>query len=166
MAAAAAAGLVGVLSFVPAGSGVARAQGGSAGGGSNGRASGAPQMGPWKWWNDASVQKELGLSAEKSKEIDNFFEKRSKDLKPMADEFERQRQELDNMTRAAVADESVYALQVLRFESLQARLRESRTMMLYRMFRSLQPDQYKKLQDLLDRHYGRSSSTAPGRGRE
>jgi Spy/CpxP family protein refolding chaperone len=160
----AAAGLVCVLSlvFVGAGVGDVRAQGAS-----GGRASGGPQMmGPWKWWNDASVQKELGLSAQKVKDIDNFYEKRSKDLKPMADELERQRQELDNMTKAAVADESVYALQVLRVESLQARLRESRTMMLYRMFRSLQPDQYRKLQDLLDRRYGRSSNTAPGRGRE
>jgi Spy/CpxP family protein refolding chaperone len=123
-------------------------------------------MGPWKWWNDASVQKELGLSAEKIKDIDAFYEKRSKDLKPMADELERQRLELDNMTKAGVTDESVYALQVLRVESLGARLRESRTMMLYRMYRSLQPDQYRKLQDLLDRHYGRSSNNAPGRGRE
>lgn len=154
-----AAGLVCVLSLVSVGSGVGLAQGTS-----SGRPSGGPQMGPWKWWNDAGVQKELGLSAEKIKDIDNFFERRSKDLKPMADELERQRQELDNMTKAAVADESVYALQVLRVESLGARLRESRTMMLYRMFRSLQPDQYRKLQDLLDRHYGHSSNNAPARG--
>jgi hypothetical protein len=122
-------------------------------------------MGPWKWWLDSAVQKELGLSAEKIKDIDTYFEKRSKDLKPMADDWERQRLELENMTKAGVADESVYALQVLRVESLGARLRESRTMMLYRMFRSLQPDQYRKLQDLLDRHYGRSS-TGAARGRE
>jgi len=156
-----AAGLVCVLSLVSVGSGVAMAQGGSAG-----RSSGTPQMGPWKWWLDQGVQKELGLSAEKIKDIDNFFEKRSKDLKPMADDWERQRQELENMTKAGVADEPVYALQVLRVESLGARLRESRTMMLYRMFRSLQPDQYKKLQDILDRHYGRNSNNSPGRGRD
>jgi len=131
---------------------------------SNGR--GGSQMVPWEWWSDASVQKELGLSADKAKQIDDIFQKRSKDMKPLADEVSRLRGDLDKMTQAAVTDESVYWFQVLRVESLAARLRESRQMMLYRMYRVLQPEQNKKLQDIFDRRYSRNSSNTPGRGRE
>lgn len=137
------------------------------GGGRPSSSSNGSQMGPWEWWNDGGVQKELGLSADKVKQIDEYFQRRNRDLKPLVDLLTREKQDLDRMTQAATTDESVYSLQVFRVESLAARLRESRTMMLYRMFRSLQPDQYKKLQDILDRHYGRSSnSSSPGRGRE
>lgn len=127
---------------------------------SSGRGNSMP---PWEWWNDADVQKELGLSAEKIKRIDDIFERRSKDLKPMAEEFGRQVQVLDAMTKAAVVDEATYALQVTQVESLGARLRESRTVMLYRIYRELQPEQYRKLQDILARRAARFNG---GRGRE
>ncbi len=75
-------------------------------------------------------------------------------------EFVKQSEELDKMTRAAVVDESTYLLQVMRVESTRQRLNESRTVMLYRMYRQLTPDQHRKLQDLLDRRFNRG-----GRGR-
>jgi Spy/CpxP family protein refolding chaperone len=115
----------------------------------------------WEWWNDADVQKALGLSPEKIKRIDDIFEKRSRDLQPMAEEFRRQFAELDDMTKSATVDEATYGIQVLRVESLGARLRESRTMMLYRIFRELQPDQYKKLQDILA-HRGPARNSGAG----
>lgn len=158
-----------MLSMVIASSGVLAAQAPAA---TAGRSSGpaqpssGPQMGPWEWWNDPAAQKELGLSAEKIKQIDDLFERRSRDLKPMVEELQRQRLDLDKMTQAAVTDEPIYSLQVFRVESLQARLRESRTMMLYRMYRMLQPEQYKKLQIIMDRHYGHNPSNVPSRGRE
>lgn len=120
----------------------------------------------WEWWNDADVQKELALSADKVKQIDEFYQRRVKDLKPVVDEFMKQFKELDAMTKAAVVDEPIYSMQVLRVESLRSRLNESRTMMLYRIYRTLQPDQYKKLQDIFDRRARMAGSTPPGRGRE
>lgn len=136
----------------------------------NGR--GGPPQGPWEWWNDPEVQKELALSADKIKRIDDYFERRSKDMKPMVDKFQHEREVLDAMTQAATVDEATYALQVQEVQSLGARIGESRTMMLYRIYRELQPDQYKKLQEIIARHYGRSNSPPPsasgngGRGRE
>ena len=129
------------------------------------------QGGFYKWWNDPCVQKALGLAPEKIKRIDDFFEKRSKDMKPTADELQRQTQELDDMTRAAVVDEATYSLQVLRVESLLSRLRESRTVMIYRSYRELQPEQNRKLQEILDQrrrmNANAGGNTNPsGRGRE
>jgi Spy/CpxP family protein refolding chaperone len=123
---------------------------------------GLPSGGPssWEWWNDAGVQKELGLTAEKVKGINDFYSRRNQDLRPFVQEFLKQREELGKMTQARVVDESTYLLQVIRVESARARLNESRTVMLYRMYRSLTPEQHQKLQDIMDRRFNRDD----GRG--
>jgi Spy/CpxP family protein refolding chaperone len=124
----------------------------------------------WEWWNDADVQREIGLSAEKVHQIDDFYQRRIKDMKLIGDEFTKQFKELDAMTKAAVVDEPTYGLQVLRVESLRSRLIESRTMMLYRIYRILEPQQYRKLQDIFDRRARMGGPGNPGgpngRGRE
>ncbi|MEO7189924.1 MAG: hypothetical protein ABI051_02595 [Vicinamibacterales bacterium] len=115
---------------------------------------------PWPWWNDADVRKEIGLSAEKAKKINDIYQRRADDLKKIVDEWMKQSDDLQKMTKAALVDEGTYALQVLHVESLRSRLNESRTVLLYRMYRELQPDQYKKLQDIFARR-----SASFGRGR-
>lgn len=114
----------------------------------------------WEWWNDAEVQKELALPVDKIKQINDFFNRRNADLRPIVHEFLKQRADLDKMTSDRVVDESTYLLQVMRVEATRARLNESRMVMLYRMFRTLTPEQHQKLQDILDRRFSRS-----GRGR-
>jgi Spy/CpxP family protein refolding chaperone len=114
----------------------------------------------WEWWNDAEVQKELGLTAEKVKGINDFYSRRSQDLRPIVQEFLKQQEELGKMTQARVVDESTYLIQVMRVENARARLNESRTVMLYRMYRSLTPEQHQKLQSIMDRRFNRG-----GRGR-
>lgn len=120
----------------------------------------APNGLAWEWWNDIEVQKELGLSADKVKQINDYFNRRSSDLRPIVHDYMKQYEELDKMTRDRVVDESTYALQVMRVEAGRSRLSESRTLMLYRMYRLLTPEQYQKLQGLLDRRFNRG-----GRGR-
>jgi Spy/CpxP family protein refolding chaperone len=112
----------------------------------------------WEWWNDAEVQKELGLTPEKLQRINSYYTRRNTELRPMVHEFFRQSAELEKMTRDRVADESTYALQVLRVESVRARLSESRTLMLYRISRELTPEQNQKLQNILDRRFDRNRS--------
>lgn len=114
---------------------------------------GTPTTHGWEWWNDAEVQKELALSAEKIERISNFYSRRNADLRPILNEFIKQSEELEKMTRARVVDENTYSLQVLRVEAVRQRLNESRTMLLYRIYRELTPEQYVKLQDILDRRY-------------
>jgi Spy/CpxP family protein refolding chaperone len=155
----------GVLALVLGLTGVAAAADQGPGpGGMQGR---PPDLSRSKWWNDAEVQKELGLTADKVKRIDDFFERRSKDMKPMADKFQHEREVLDAMTQAATVDEATYALQVQEVQGLAARLGESRTMMLYRIYRELQPEQYKKLQEIFARRAAHGpAGPGSGRGRE
>jgi Spy/CpxP family protein refolding chaperone len=121
-----------------------------------GRGSGPSALG-WEWWNDAEVQKELALSADKIKRINDFYGRRNAELRPIVHDYVKQQAELDKMTRDRAVDEGTYSLQVLKVESSRARLNESRMVMLYRMFRELTPEQHNKLQDILDRRFNRGN---------
>lgn len=116
-----------------------------------------------EWWNDPEVQKELALSPDKIKRIHDLYSARTRNLKPLVEEFFRQSAELERMTTAAVTDESTYGLKVLQVETMRSRLNESRTVMLYRIYRELTPDQYKKLQDIFERRARRASNGEPPR---
>lgn len=120
-----------------------------------GRPGNTPPTLGWEWWNDADVQKELGLSAEKVERINNYYNRRNTELRPIMHEFQKQAAELEKMTRERVVDVSTYDLQVLRVESARTALYQSRTSMLYRMFRELTPEQHQKLQEILARRFSR-----------
>jgi hypothetical protein len=117
------------------------------------RSEAARLTGTWMWWLDADVKRELGLSDQKAQRIDEMFQNRQKLLTPMASDFLKEKAVLDRMTAERTADDGTYALQVWRVEALRSKLNESRLMMLYRIYRELQPDQYKKLQVMSDRKF-------------
>jgi Spy/CpxP family protein refolding chaperone len=109
-------------------------------------------LGPsWDWWDDPAVKKDLKLTDDQARRIRDIFEKRETEVKPMSDQLYREGDKLDKMTRERVADDATYAVQVSKVHHLFAEVRKSRTMMMYRMFRELQPEQYKKLQEIMER---------------
>ena len=79
----------------------------------------------------------------------------------MADEYQKERDDLDRMTSERLADDSTYGLKVWRVESMRAKLNESRIVLLYRIYKQLSPEQYKKLNEVLDR----ARTNLMGRGR-
>jgi Spy/CpxP family protein refolding chaperone len=123
--------------------------------GTPGRPSGPPasgSLGPsWDWWDDPAVKKDLKLTDEQARRIRDIFEKREVEVKPMSDQLYREGEKLDKMTRERVADDATYAVQVSKVHHLFAEVRKSRTLMIYRMYRELQPEQYKKLQEIMER---------------
>lgn len=94
------------------------------------------------------MQRELGLSPDKVRRIDGIYRSRSANLQPTVEQYMRELAVLDAMTRAATADEASYNLQVVQVEALRSEISRSRTVMLYRFFRELQPEQHAKLQDI------------------
>ena len=105
----------------------------------------------WDWWADQTTKKDLKLTEEQVRKIREIFEKREAEVKPVMDSLTREGERLERMTRERVADESTYAVQVGKVQHLWMRVRESRTMMIYRMFLELQPEQHKKLQEIMER---------------
>ena len=113
-----------------------------------------PGSGWGEWWKDDLVKKEIGLTDEKARKIDAIFQDRSRRLTPIVDELNRQEAELDRMTLERTVDEVSYSLQAGRVWDLRRRLGESRTIMLYRIYQELTPEQHKKLQALRERNRG------------
>ena len=110
----------------------------------------------WEWWQDAEVRLGLKLTEEKARKIQGIFDKRYSQMKPFGDDFEKEYMKLEQMTRERVADEATYALQVSRVEGIGAKLRESRTVMLYAIYRELSPEQNRKLQEIRDQRRNRN----------
>lgn len=102
----------------------------------------------WEWWKDPAVKKELGLTEQKARDLDRIFQDRLRAIKPFADEYWTQLEELSRMAAERKVDEAVFALQVSRVEVLRSRLNESRTIMFYRMHRKLTDEQVKKLREI------------------
>ena len=129
------------------------------------RPSGAPAsgtLGPsWDWWDDPAVKKDLKLTDEQVRKIRDLFEKREAEVKPVWEQLDREGARLDKMTRERVADDATYAVQVGKVHHLFAEVRKSRTVMISRMYRELQPEQYKKLQEIMER---RRSTDGRGAG--
>ena len=120
-----------------------------------------PGPGNWEWWNDPEVQRQLGLAPEKVALLDGHYRRRSKELAPVVKQWSKEWAALDAMTKAASVDEATYALQVVTVEALRSKISESRTVMIYRMFLELSPDQYKKLQEIFSSR-GRRGGRGPG----
>ena len=134
---------------------------GQRGGGPRPGMSGPSEVG-WEWWKDVEAVKEMGLAPEKTRQIDRYYNDRQRALKHFVDGYVKERDLLERMTRERVVDDDIYALQVSRVETLRSKLLESRTVMLYRMYRALTPEQYQKLREIYDRRSRRRGGGEAG----
>jgi Spy/CpxP family protein refolding chaperone len=115
---------------------------------------GAEQFLGWDWWKDESVRKEMNLTDAQVRTIAQIFDRRVREVTPFYDEFRKQLAELDRLTQERVVDEAAYAVQVSRTEALRSKLNETRAVMLYTIYKRLDPAQYQKLRDIRDRRRG------------
>lgn len=109
----------------------------------------------WEWWKDDAAKRDLGLTDKVAADIDRFYQNRLRVVTPFVEEFRKQADILNQMTLERNVEEAAYAVQVAHVESLATKLRESRTTMLYHIYRLLTPEQYKKLPDIRSRHFQR-----------
>jgi len=119
----------------------------------------------WEWWNDADIRKQLTLSDEKIRKIDGMFRRREAEVQPWVDDLDRERGKLNRMTSDRLADDATYTRQVAKVEFLRSQVSESRTILLYRMFRELTPEQYRKLQEIGDKRRDDMLRRGQGSGR-
>jgi Spy/CpxP family protein refolding chaperone len=100
----------------------------------------------WEWWKDADVAKQVGLRPDQASRIDRFYASRVKDIDPVVQEFKKERDTLDKMLADRTVDESTLNLQITKYNALNSTIVQSRYLMLYRISKVLEPDQYAKLQ--------------------
>ena len=115
----------------------------------------------WEWWKDDEVKKDLGLSDKVATDIDSYYQMRLRQMMPFVESLNHERDVLQQMTLERKVDEDTYAAQVTVVESLVFMLRQSRTVMLYHIYRKLTPEQNTKLDAARNRHFqrGRGGTT-------
>ena len=110
-----------------------------------------PQDRRFKWWKDAQVQKELGMSTAQSDKINTIWETSVPALRAAHDELETLEAELSRLIRENTADEKIVALQIDHVEAHRSQVNKARSLMLYRMHRVLTANQYQTLTTLMDK---------------
>jgi Spy/CpxP family protein refolding chaperone len=113
------------------------------------------------WWKDDAVKKEMKLTDRQAQNIARIFDSRVKEVTPIFEDFQKEIGELDRMTQERTADVAAYALQVSRAEFLRSKLNETRAVMLYTIYRQLDPAQYQKLREIQERRRSGRGGGAP-----
>jgi hypothetical protein len=117
--------------------------------------------GPWEWWNDDAVKKELALRPNQAADIERIYLRRVKDMEPVVQWLLQEKPVLVKMIADRVVDDTQLDVEFTKYDAMRLKLEASRTLMLYRISKVLDADQFSKLQAIIDRH-----EAAGRRGRE
>jgi Spy/CpxP family protein refolding chaperone len=102
----------------------------------------------WKWWLHPETRKELRLTDQQSKKINEVWESTAPTLREKWHELERLEDGLAATIKAYSADQSIVAQQVEKVEKLRAENNATRTVMIYRMQLLLNPEQRVKVDEM------------------
>ena len=117
----------------------------------------------FKWWQSDEVASEIGLTTGQAADIEAIFQSLRPKLREMARRLRLEEDELTAIMHAMRAEEWEVALQIDRVEAARSALSKTRTLMLYRMHKTLSPEQLEALQAMWERRRsdGQSSSRSP-----
>jgi Spy/CpxP family protein refolding chaperone len=114
---------------------------------------GRNDSGPWEWWKDEAVKKELGLTAKQVRDISQIFDRRVREMKPVDDELQRQVEARNKMAQERTVDVAVFAIQAGHVETLRSELFKSRSVMFYAISKQLTAEQNTKLSDIIKQRF-------------
>jgi Spy/CpxP family protein refolding chaperone len=114
---------------------------------------------PYKWWLSEDGKKEFGISEQQSRELEALFQQILPTLKANKSELDKQEKALDRLLADGGSSETAVAQAIDRAEAARSALSRTRTLMLFRMYRLLTPEQRAKVQA----YYERKAQEADGR---
>jgi Spy/CpxP family protein refolding chaperone len=102
-----------------------------------------PSAQGFKWWSDEGYRRELGLTQEQSRRLEEIFQMSLPSLKLQKKALDAAETEFERLVERG--DDGAVMEQVSRVEMARAELNKTRTLMLLKMRRSLTTDQWIKL---------------------
>jgi Spy/CpxP family protein refolding chaperone len=126
-------------------------------------AAGQPRGGPsHKWWESPEVKTELGLTDQQSADVEAIFQETLPKLRAAKEGLDRLEAKLSEVIAASNVDEARITQLVDRVEAARSEMSKIRTLMLFRFYRVLSPEQRTKLKAYYARRdRGRRSWSAP-----
>jgi Spy/CpxP family protein refolding chaperone len=107
------------------------------------------------------MAKEVGLTADQITKIDKIYDRRNKQIATQIEEYNKQKAELDRMTRERTVPPETVELQAQRMMPFRVAIDVSRIKMLYEMSRVMTAEQNQKVHAIWERNQDRDR----GRGR-
>ena len=117
----------------------------------------------FKWWQSDEVASEIGLTRDQGAEIEAIFQSLRPRLREFAHRLHREEDELTAIMHAMQAEEWEVALQIDRVEAARSALSKTRTLMLYRMHKTLTAEQSEALHAMWERRRSHGQSLSRGR---
>jgi Spy/CpxP family protein refolding chaperone len=122
--------------------------------------SGSSTPPPAKWWNSEQYRRELSLTQEQSRRLEEIFQAALPGLRTHKQALDTAEKEFERLVERA--DDGAVMNQVDKVEMARAALNKSRTLMLLRMRKVLTSDQWVKLGALRQAADQQSSARAGG----
>ena len=97
-----------------------------------------------RWWSDPELRQQLAITDAQSKAVEEIWQKTVPDLRKFRDQLNALDEQVSKMIQDGAPEASVIAL-VDQTENTRAQANKARTVMIYRMFRLLTPDQRAKV---------------------
>lgn len=117
----------------------------------------------FKWWQSDEVISEIGLTEEQGADIEAIFQSLRPKLREQVRRLRRNEDDLSAIMHAMQAEEWEVALQIDRVEAARSALSKTRTLMLYRMHKTLSADQIEALHAMWERRRADEQSSSRGR---
>jgi len=99
---------------------------------------------PPHWWIDPQLRQQLAITDAQSKAVEEIWQKSLPDLRKFRDQLISLDDQVSKMVQDGAAESSVIAL-VEQTENTRAQANKARTLMIYRMYRVLKPEQRAKV---------------------
>ncbi len=112
-----------------------------------------------KWWLSDDGRAEFGITDQQSRGLENIFQQMLPQLKANKTELDKQEKILDQLLADSGSTEALVTQAIDRVEAARSALSRTRTLMLYRMYRLLTPEQRAKVQA----YHERKAQEAEGR---
>jgi len=104
-----------------------------------------------EWWSNDASKKELGLTADQAKTLDQIFTSTKDELAGYYEAMRREVKEAERLINESKVERWVVARQIDKSETARSSFNKLRLMTLYRMHQVLTPEQRVKLQAMLER---------------
>jgi Spy/CpxP family protein refolding chaperone len=102
----------------------------------------------FKWWQSERFVRELGLTTDQQARLEEIFKSSWPSLQACKGDLDRLDSELSKLIADGTTPETQVIQQIDRVEASRSALGRARSLMLYRMYRVLTPDQRVKLKAL------------------
>jgi Spy/CpxP family protein refolding chaperone len=126
---------------------------------------GHPGTPPGKWWQSETFQRDLGLASDQVSRIEEVFQSMKPALMANKKDLDQREQDLSRVIGDGTATEADVLRYIDKVEASRSALGRTRSLMLFRMYRVLTPEQRTTLQRIIREQDDRSNDRGRhGRG--